>query len=197
MARSVTHLEEEDEDPDMSLNVEDLTNKQQVHQNEQAVDQARKQVRFSLADFNEILPSKKNQADTEIRRRSVQRESLPIPNPAETETEGHDFLSDDFGAGFDSIGDTPDEYFNKVDRDFNKYRYLTTTAELNHDLEEKLAKLAALYTRKGKIEFPFRALTAAGRDATKFKGAIDFEKWIQLVKENPEAMYQEMKIRAF
>jgi uncharacterized coiled-coil protein SlyX len=195
MARSNRSFHSEDEEANESLNVEDLAKKNQRYENEKAIDQAKKQVRFSLAELNEILPTEKNQADTEIRRRSSQRDSLPIPAQADTETEGHDYL--DVHVGDQPIGDTPEEFLSKVDADFEKYRYTTTAAELNHDIEQKLERLATLYTRKNRITFPFRALTETGRTHVKWKGSLDFENWVQLVQENPDAMYQEMKIRAF
>ena len=162
----------------------------------ETINQAKRQVRFSLVALNEILPGEKNQADTDLRRRSRRRASLPIPEQADIQIERRNEEDEHDDSAGRAIGESLEEFDRVINASLESYRYTTTPEGLEQDIEEKLEQLAVLYSRKGKIEFPFRALTEDGQNTTTVKGNLDYNGWCGLVKKDPQAMFQEMKIRS-
>lgn len=78
-------------------------------------------------------------------------------------------------------------------------RFDVTPAQLRKGVEGRVDTLARYYAKRPNIEsgMPFRAVTKAGAESIKMEGILDALKFRELVDNDPEAMFLELKIRTF
>lgn len=78
-------------------------------------------------------------------------------------------------------------------------RFDVTSAQLREGVEGRVDTLARYYAKRPNIEsgMPFRAVTKAGAESIKMEGILDALKFKELVDDDPEAMFLELKIRTF
>lgn len=80
-----------------------------------------------------------------------------------------------------------------------KVRFDVTPIQLRDDIESRVNALSLYYAERSDLVngMPFRAVTKIGSEAIKKEGVLDAQKFKELVDENPEAMFLELKNRTF
>lgn len=192
--------------------------------NEKAKKAARKEVRFSLEDFNKTV-NQNQQARTSLNASSQRRGSLPPPfsNDADTETLRdddndalyvHGVIRPPTPAG-ETLAFPPrhenatyTDFRDKVGTQLSDWFYDFDNQALIDDLYEKLNAYSDINVRNQKPGFPFIPVVQ-GDETTQIRdeetrhrlkplnyhGLINKETFAKLTKENPDALFQEIKLR--
>ena len=159
------------------------------------VDNAKKLVRFYFDDLARQVPTKT--ADTNLRRRSRRSSQLPSPKELSTIIPNNRY-DKDYPNGTTLNKSTREQELYRRGKalfDFSKLSYIEINGE---DLTDRLESLAEYFSKKGKNpSFQFKALTEARKAVwPKFNGIIDFDDFATKFAEDPEVLFDEVKVRA-
>jgi len=179
-------------------------------------EKAKKQVHFDIEDL-ERTP-KLGKIPSKLRRRSedLKRAYIPVESDQGTETVGDegDDLEDYFQEERDEHGNavytSTCQYKDKMIRirgtyqDFNTAiggelgRYLLSLGrpELNDDFKQRCMGIAARCVKEGDIAMPFSPLTPEGKARLNDEGFMTYDYFEAASRLEPEALFQEMKLRA-
>jgi len=148
------------------------------------VPEARKEVRFAEGGLAREVP-REALKDTPLRRQSTGTRNARLSGvTTQDEEEGR-------------CRPTYADFKREVTDDLEGVRYKETTKTLQNDLQVKLRELADLYaskTRSGKPGMPISCIVDS--NDLSFDGVIDVYEFQKLVREHPEEMFRELKLRS-
>lgn len=161
-------------------------------------DAARKQVRFDDERIDSLIPRIPRDRHTLLRRLSTENVGPRVSGVEDaTRTETY---QDDNGSGEETTEVTLQDYevFKTEVSKLPTPRFTLTIDELNNDFVSKIEHYASISGLEEKPNCPFIPLTEAGKTQwPKINGSINVDTFKNLFEANPDALFQEFKLRTF
>lgn len=165
----------------------------------QNIEAARKQVRFDSDAIDNLIPRIPRSSATTLRRLSANASAGTRMSTAEAAAFTETIRDEDDENSLLEVT-TPADYdaFLQEIGKLPKPRYNLTLTDLDEDFEDKVDKYAQIMGKEESAGCTFLPLTEAGnKQWPKIKGTITLDSFENMFKANPNALYQEFKLRNF